>query len=66
MYFTNKIITKEKRVYSYESLFTLFYSIRMRYKAQKINNIIMFEYKSHFININIIYTSNYIFEHVLY
>lgn len=35
-------------------------------KAQKINNIIMFEYKSYFININIIYTSNYIFEHVLY
>lgn len=64
MYFTNKIITKEKRVYSYESLFTLFYSIYV--KAQKINNIIMFEYKSHFININIIYTSNYIFEHVLY
>lgn len=34
MYFTNKIITKEKRVYSYESLFTLFYSIRMRQSAK--------------------------------
>lgn len=34
MYFTNKIITKEERVYSYESLFTLFYSIRMRQSAK--------------------------------
>lgn len=35
MYFTNKIITKGKRVYlHYENLFTLFYSIRMRQSAK--------------------------------